>query len=140
MVVIATIVSVIFILLGILHIYWASGGTKGISKAIPIVDGKPAITPGKLIIILVAIGLMGIAGISGALGYMNLEVYLYGDYIIYSGWLLALILLIRAVGGFRLVEFFKKYKNSEFSVYDSKYYSPFCLSMSIAFLFLTTCR
>lgn len=137
MVVVAMIVSVIFIFLGIIHIYWACGGKAGINKVIPVMEGKPSIEPGKVITLFVAFGLVGIAGVSYALGYMKLESYLYGDYIIYAGWLLSFIFLARAVGDFKLVGFFKKHKSSEFALYDTKYYSPFCLSMSIVFVILT---
>lgn len=137
MVVVAAIISVVFVLLSILHIYWAGGGKAGISKVIPVIEGKPAITPGKVITLLVAFGLMGIAGVSYVLGYVNLESYFFGDYVVYAGWFLAFVFLVRAVGDFNLVGFFKKHKSSEFAVYDTKYYSPFCLSMSAAFTLLT---
>jgi len=137
MVIVAAIVSVVFILLGILHIYWAGGGKAGITKVIPVVEGTPAMTPGKLLTLLVAVGLMAIAGISYALAYVELKSYLYGDYVVYSGWFLAFVFFVRAVGDFKLIGFFKKYRGSEFAVYDTKYYSPFCLSMSAVFALLT---
>ena len=137
MIIVAAIISVVFILLGVLHIYWAVGGKVGISKVIPVVEGKPAIEPGKIITLLVAFGLLGIAGIAYVLGFMSIEFYSYGNYLVYIGWLLALVFLVRAIGDFKLVGFFKRYKNSEFATYDTKYYSPFCLLVSAAFTFLT---
>ena len=138
MTIVASIVSVMFVLLAILHVYWAAGGRAGIEKVIPQVEGKPAITPGKIITLGVAMGLMGVASVAYALGNVDLTSYLMGDYVIYAGWFLALIFFIRAVGDFNLVGFFKKYKGSDFATYDSRYYSPFCLLVSIVFVFLVT--
>lgn len=135
--IISTIIAIIFILLGILHLYWAAGGKAGIAKVIPVVEGKPAFDPGKIMTLLVAFGLMGVGAVSYSLGHMNLESYPYGAFVSYAGWLLALVFLVRAVGDFRIVGFFKKHKDSEFAVYDTKYYSPFCLSLSVAFALLS---
>jgi len=130
---VALIVTVIFFLLSLIHFYWASGGKIGIEKVIPEIDGNPAMTPGAIITIIVAIGLLGIALISYLLGHYELKQYEYGEYIVYSGWALSLILIIRAIGDFKLVGFFKKVNSSEFSTYDTKYYSPFCLVTGVIF-------
>lgn len=136
--IISVIILVVFILLGMLHVYWAMGGKAGVSKVIPEVEGKPAITPGKVVTLLVAFALIGIGVVAYILGNMNLASYSYGHYIIYIGWFLAAVFLIRAIGDFKLVGFFKRHKCSEFALYDTRYYSPFCLLISIAFSFLTT--
>jgi len=137
MVVVAAIISVVFFLLAILHLYWAYGGKVGINKVIPVVEGEPAIETGKTVTLLVAFGLIGVAGVSYSLGNMNVSSYEYGNYLTSAGWILAFVFLGRAVGDFKLVGFFKKYKGTEFAVYDTRYYSPFCLSVSAAFVFLS---
>ncbi len=134
--VIATIISVIFAFLSILHMYWAGGGKAGISKVIPVVEGESAIAPGKIITLLVSFSLLGIAAASFALAFMNIESHSYGRYFIYAGWFLSFVFLVRAIGDFKLVGFFKKHKGSEFAVYDTKYYSPFCLLVSAVFALL----
>jgi len=134
----AAIIALVFILLGALHLYWVIGGTVGLNKVIPVLEGKSAIEPGKAVTLLVAFGLIAIAGISFSLGYVNLESYSYSNYLIYAGWFLTVVFLARAVGDFKLVGFFKKIKGSEFATYDTKYYSPFCLLVSMAFAVLSS--
>jgi hypothetical protein len=49
----------------------------------------------------------------------------HGTYIIAIGFLL------RAVGDFKYVGFFKKIKVTQFATYDTKYFSPLCVVISI---------
>ena len=49
---------------------------------------------------------------------------------------LALILVARAVGDFRLVGFFKRVRGSRFAKLDSLIYSPFCLALGIGVICL----
>jgi hypothetical protein len=44
---------------------------------------------------------------------------------------LALVLLLRAVGDFRLVGFFKRIRGSRFARLDTALYSPFCVLLAI---------
>jgi hypothetical protein len=44
---------------------------------------------------------------------------------------LALVLLLRAVGDFRLVGFFKRIRGSRFAYLDTAIYSPLCLMLAI---------
>jgi len=43
---------------------------------------------------------------------------------------LALVLLLRAIGDFRLVGFFKRIRGSRFARLDTVLYSPLCLALS----------
>jgi len=44
---------------------------------------------------------------------------------------LALLLLLRAIGDFRLVGFFKTVRGSRFAWLDSALYSPLCLALAL---------
>ena len=134
---VAFIVIVLFVSLSILHFYWAFGGKLGVDKAIPEIDGKPTMEPGAIITIAVAVALLGFGGVAYLLGFTDLKSASYGNYVIYSGWFLAGVFALRAIGDFNVVGFFKKVKSSEFSKYDTKYYSPLCLTLSVLFIALT---
>ena len=135
--ILALIITVSFVLLGLLHFYWAAGGKAGVHKVIPTIDGKPSIEPGKIIIALVGAALVGIGAVSYLLGFVKLDEFPYGKYIVYAGWLLSVVFVARAVGDFKLVGFFKKHKTSGFAEYDTKYYSPFFLLVSASFVVLS---
>ena len=57
-------------------------------------------------------------------------VYNYGYYF------LAGIFILRAIGDFKYVGFFKKVKNTPFAKLDSKFYSPLCLLIGLAFIWI----
>ena len=44
--IVAILIAVAFIVLAVLHIYWALGGKLDIRKMIPVVNDKPVFTPG----------------------------------------------------------------------------------------------
>ncbi len=135
--ILALTITVLFVLLGFFHFYWAVGGKTGVNKVIPTIDGKPSIEPGKIITALVGAAMVGVGAVSYLLGFVKLDEVPYGKYIVYVGWLLSVVFVVRAVGDFNLVGFFKKHKTSEFAEYDTKYYSPICLSVSAGFVVLS---
>lgn len=50
--------------------------------------------------------------------------------------LIGAIFILRAVGEFKYIGFFKKMKNSQFARLDTKYYSPLCLFIGVMALVL----
>ena len=132
-----TLVVILLVFLGIVHFYWALGGKRGVDKAIPTIDGKPTMEPGAVVTAFVGFALIGIGGITFALGFFDLKSVIFGKYIIYSGWLLSGIFIIRSVGDFKTVGFFKQVKESNFAKYDTLYYSPLCLLLGVLFLNLS---
>ena len=46
-------------------------------------------------------------------------------------WIIAGIFILRAIGDFRYVGFFKSVKQSAFARADSRYYSPLCLLIGV---------
>ncbi len=135
--VVVFLVVMLFVSLSMLHFYWAFGGKLGVDKAIPEINGKPAMEPGALITAAVAVALLGFAVIAYLLGFADLTSAPYGNYVVYSGWLLAGVFALRAIGDFNVVGFFKKVKSSDFAKCDTKYYSPLCLTLSVLFMALT---
>jgi hypothetical protein len=115
--------SLIFIILGLIHFYWAFGGTIALNKVIPTtIEGIKLFNPAKSLTIVVGIILLSFTYI------VVLEMK--------SGiTLLAILFFTRAVGDFHYIGFFKKVKSTSFALYDTKYLSPLCLylAMSLAF-------
>jgi hypothetical protein len=90
----------ILTLLGVLHLYWACGGTWGKSATVPTIDGKPVIHPTPLTTVIVAVGLFAMAAL------VAVKIAL---------WLIAAIFFLRALGDFRYVGFFKRVPDSRFA-------------------------
>ena len=61
----------------------------------------------------------------------------YSNYYINLGWILSVIFIIRAIGDFNFLGFFKKRKNTPFAIYDTIYFSPLCLVFGVIFSILT---
>lgn len=125
----------IFVFLSGLHIYWAMGGKRWASVVVPEIKGKPQLSPGVAITLVVAIGLLGFGVLAFLLGFNGgLETT---PAFLYAGWVAAGIFLIRAIGDFRYVGFFKSMKDSGFARNDTRIYSPLCLFLALSFAFLT---
>jgi hypothetical protein len=137
---IAIILVVSFAGLAALHLYWALGGKSGISAALPEVDGAPVFKPGRSVTVAVAFVLICFALIALALGFGVGANALHSTHAVFPGFVSGGILVLRAVGEFRYVGFFKRVKGSKFAVYDSWLFSPFCLLAGGAFLALAAGR
>ncbi len=122
-------ITVVFVVLASLHIYWAAGGRAGWRGGVPEVDGRPAFVPSTAATVAVAIALLLCAAlVAGAGGLVSLPIAAAP-----TRWLsfaLALAFLLRAVGDFRLVGFFKRVRGTQFARLDSVLYSPLCLALA----------
>lgn len=126
---IAKILIAVFVVLGLIHLYWAAGGRVGHAAAIPQVGDKPSFQPGAIATIAVAFALFGAAGVvairSGVLADPALSFLAT-----VGSWALAAILALRAVGDFRLVGFFKRVTGTPFARADTLFYSPLCAMLA----------
>ena len=133
--IIGFILSTILFSLGALHIYWALGGSWGFSTAVPSKDGKALFNPSPLATIFVALALFTASLIViGRIGLLTKFIQI--PFIFYWGtWGIAVVFLLRAIGEFNYVGFFKKHKSSRFASLDTRFYSPLCLFIALgAFL------
>jgi hypothetical protein len=137
---IAIILAVSFTVLAALHLYWALGGKFGMMAALPEVNGAPVFTPGSVGTAAVAVMLAGIALVALLLGPGRDFAAPLTPYGVVPGFAIAGLLILRAVGEFRYVGFFKRVKGSKFAAYDSWLFSPFCLLAGVAFLALAAGR
>lgn len=125
-----------FIIIAVLHIFWALGFKFDIRNMVPVVNGEPVFTPGPIGTFIVAIVLFGFAGVSLALGFPNKVPANYLSFIKIAGIAIGIILLVRAIGDFKYAGFFKRIKGSNFAKYDYWLYSPFSLISGGALLYL----
>ena len=124
-----------FAFLASIHVYWAFGGRFAKVAAIPELRGTPSFVPGRMATLLVACALFACAGLIGAAsGFVDAPV---SSLVIQWGcFALALLLLLRAIGDFRLVGFFKKVRGTRFAWLDSALYSPLCLALALGVFFV----
>lgn len=133
---IAVSLTTAFGALALLHIYWAWGGRAGVQKVIPTREGEPVIVPGPLASATVALLLGGLAGLSMVLSMPELLIEAK-PFASYAGFVAGAVLVLRSVGDFRYVGFFKRVRGSTFATYDSRFYSPFCLVAGVSFFVLS---
>ena len=128
---IGSILFIVFLAIAILHFYWGLGGKWKINEAVPATQsGKKVLRPGPLACFVVAIGLMSFAIF--VLIRANILVIFLPHWIWASGpWIIAAIFILRAIGDFKYIGFFKKIKQTPFGKNDSKFYSPLCLIIGI---------
>jgi hypothetical protein len=113
------IAAAILSLLGLIHLYWAAGGTFGKSAAVPTANGKAVLHPTPWITIVVALGLFAMAALVFERQWL---------------WPIAGVFLLRAIGDFRYVGFFKRLRDTRFATLDTRFYSPLCLLLAALIL------
>lgn len=129
--ILGTVQSIIFLSLGVIHLSWAFGSEWGFENALPTnEDGEKVLNPGKKDSAMVGVGLLLFALFYrikiGALP-LELPVWVIGV----AGWMISTIFLLRAMGDFKYIGFFKRVRSTEFGQRDSKYYSPLCMFIGL---------
>nr|WP_121272278.1 DUF3995 domain-containing protein [Pedobacter schmidteae] len=124
--------SLIFLLIALLHIYWAFGGTWAIDSAIPTnSDEKKMFSPGILGTLTVALGLLFFMLTDLTLvGFITFDIAKNIIHYLVPG--IAIIFLIRALGDFNYVGFTKRHIQSKFAKMDTRFYSPLCLFIALS--------
>jgi hypothetical protein len=133
--VVGVALGAVFTFLSALHLLWAFGGKWGSAATVPLVDGKPTFTATRAATLLVAAALTSAA-----------FVVLTRASVIFtwvpawaSQWtsaVLGIIFVVRSIGDFRWVGFFKSVRNNTFALWDTWLYSPLCLVLGLSTLWL----
>ena len=128
------VLAVIFAILSFFHLYWAAGGRFGSGTAIPTIGNESLFKPSPFGTILVAAALF--AAMLVVLGRLRILGAFVPSWIFYLGtWVISLLFLLRAIGDFRYVGFFKSVTDTNFARSDTILFSPLCLFIGIvAFL------
>lgn len=132
---------VIFFALGIIHFYWAFGGTWAVEYTIPDkfkdnyfnIENKSKVV---FATILVACGLI-IMSIITASNFYNLDALIPRHWTVILTRIIGLIFILRAIGDFNIVGIFKKQSNSKFSNKDNQIFIPLCLYIGISSILIT---
>ena len=130
--VLSILLSLILIGLGIVHFNWVIGGKFGFVESLPTKEnGERILNPKKIDSAIVGIGLtaFGIFYIlkSGVIEYNTPEWIMR-----YGSWIIPVICILRAIGEFKYVGFFKSVKKTDFGKLDTKLFSPLCLIIGIS--------
>lgn len=123
---VATALAASFCVLSLLHVGWALGWRRGKVQVLPQRDGAPLFRPGPLSTLTVAAVLFLAALIvtqRAGLGRELLPAALVGP----GCWGVSMALVLRAIGEFRYVGFFKRVRDTAFARMDTLVYSPLAL-------------
>lgn len=129
--ILAIIQSIIFAILSGFHFYWFFGGIWGLDKVIPTkINEEYTLTIPKFATLIVALALF-----SFGLTYLikaGLITFTLPDFVTdYAYWFIPIIFILRAIGEFNYVGFFKKIKDTKFAKADDAIFSPICLVIGI---------
>lgn len=125
------LLSFIFVFLSAIHFYWGFGGTWAIKGSIPTKENNEKVINPKFF----ACFTMGFIFLSFGffvLAKSRILSFRFPGWLMeYGTWGLCLLFMMRAIGEFKYVGFFKKIKSTEFAQMDTKYYSPLCLVVGL---------
>ncbi|WP_437396567.1 DUF3995 domain-containing protein [Flagellimonas lutimaris] len=129
--ILSILLSLILIGLGMIHFNWVIGGKFGFVESLPTKEnGERVLNPKKIDSAIVGIGLIAFGFFyvlkSGLIEY-NLPEWILK----YGSWVIPIIFLLRAVGEFKYVGFFKSVRKTDFGKLDTKLFSPLCLIIGI---------
>lgn len=124
-------ISITLILLAAIHFNWVFGGTWGYESAIPTKEnGDKLITPRKIETAVVGIVLTVMALLF--LHNSKLVALPFPDWATkYGSWVIPILFILRAIGDFKYIGFFKKIKNTQFGKADTQLFIPLCLGIGI---------
>lgn len=129
--IVSILVAATFIFLSGLHFYWAFFGIAKPELVLPTTSTTDrAKLPGPFMTAAVAVGLLFFAVI-----FINQLVQFWNyKWLSYLQVVIGLIFLVRAIGDFKYVGFFKSIKETPFAKMDTKYYAPLCFILGTLIL------
>ena len=128
--ILSIILFLIFSILGGFHFYWFWGGEWGLKSVIPTKKNTSNILSiPKYATLFVAL-VLSTFGLFYLVKSEFIIVY-FPSWINYAYWFIPIIFILRAIGEFNYVGFFKKVKHTTFAEADTKIFSPLCLFIGI---------
>ena len=126
--------AIVFVALALLHFYWAFGGSWGSGVSVPERNGRPVFTPGP--VAAIAVGVLLLAAAVVILSRLGLDDGRLPRIVPGVGpWVLVVVFLLRAIGDFRLVGFFKvQGTGTAFAHWDTLLFSPLSLALALGCL------
>jgi hypothetical protein len=128
--VVGVALGTIFGLLSALHVFWAFGGTWGAGAAVAEINGRPRFVPSKGATLLVAAALAAAAVVVLTRAHLVLgSVPPWASQ--WAAAVLGAVFVLRSIGDFRVMGFFKSVRGTRFAVRDTWLYSPLCLLLGL---------
>ncbi len=131
--VVSIALAVVFAVLSAFHIAWAVGDAP--TAVMPAMPGRPQPRPSAFGSLTVAVALALAALIvlaRGRLIFANITPRL----VRFSCAALGLVFVLRAIGEFRVLGFFKSISDSQFAIWDTWLYSPLSLALGVGCVWL----
>lgn len=126
--------ATILFLISMIHVYWAFGGRWGSGAALPQKkDGAAVFRPRLPETLAVAVLILGVDVVLIAQSD-TLSILQSNSFTKWSCILCGSVFLIRAIGDFKYLGFFKRIKHTTFSDYDTRFFSPLCLFLALSFV------
>ena len=131
--------TTIFLLLSVLHFYWAFGGKLWLDAVLPTnSSGTQQLNPTTTAALIIAFGLLCLALVT--LGNRGLfDKYLKRNYFRYGVLAIAIVFFLRAIGDFRFIGFFKIVTATRFGANDTQIFSPLCVFIGLLSLLIFIC-
>ncbi len=131
----ATVVAGVLLAIALLHAYWGIVGMRWHSVVLPEIDGKPAFNPSRLecfsVTLVVAVAILLVVWRGGLISVPVPQVLSTVGAAVVGA-----VFVVRAVGDFRLIGFFKRVRGTVFATWDTLVFSPFCLVMGLSTLWV----
>jgi hypothetical protein len=131
----AILIACILFALSLLHVLWGVGGIAGTSAALPESGGKPLFVPTRTACFAVAFALalaaMLVLWRGSALGSP------FSPRLVHAGCIgVGAVFVLRAIGDFRFIGFFKRVRDTRFAWWDTRLFSPLCLALGAGALWV----
>ena len=121
----------ILIALGVIHFNWVFGGKFGFKESLPTKEnGERVLNPRKIDSAIVGIVLTAF-GVFYALKSGLINYNIPEQIMTYGSWIIPILFLLRAIGEFKYVGFFKSVRKTGFGKLDTMFFSPLCLLIGI---------
>lgn len=121
-----------FSILAIIHFYWAFGGQWAVKNALPqSISGELVMKPRPIDSAFVAVGLLLFGVFYFVKSDIGPSLQLSNWIVVVGSWMIPIIFLLRSIGDFKYVGFFKSITTTAFARWDTFFYSPLCLLIAI---------
>lgn len=129
--ILSVLLSITFTLLGVIHLYWLFGGKWGLKQVIPTKTNKASSLPPPRFATLIITIILVFFGLIYFVKSGLISIPIPKRLTAYTLWFIPSVFLLRAIGEFKYVGFFKTITDTEFAKADSKWFSPLCLIIGI---------
>ncbi|GED72127.1 hypothetical protein BRE01_58290 [Brevibacillus reuszeri] len=127
--------ATILLFIALLHAYWAAGGRWSLGEVIPRTsdESRRLFTPGKgpTMIISFLLALAAVLLLTQS-GYFSLP--FPAGLLKWGCVICATVFVLRAIGDFRYIGFFKKVRHTRFAHNDTWLFSPLCVWLGFSYV------